>query len=147
VDIGESRNTFSSTRADLYQGRLYVLRQPCQSYGNAVEPRLIAVDPRRWELDRSFGEDGIVALPGLAGAPAAFAVERDGEVVVAGALNLEPLPGGMRVLRLSASGSVDADFGGTVHRADAGVPGAAQVVIDGKGALSSSTQAALRSYD
>ncbi|MBA3375613.1 MAG: hypothetical protein H0U00_07340 [Actinobacteria bacterium] len=131
VDVGESRNTFSSARVDLYQGRLYVLRQPYQSHGNADEPRLIAVDPRRWELDRSFGEDGIVALRGLGDAPAAFAVERDGEVVISGASNREPLPGGMRVLRLSASGSADADFGGTVPTA--GVPGAAQVLIDGEG--------------
>lgn len=134
MDLGESRAPFSFSDAALDEDRLYVLRQPYEP-SPAVEPRVVAVDPRRWELVRTFGEDGVAPVTGLAGAPAAFGVDPSGGLVVAGAARLGPVAGGLRVLRLSAGGLVDAGFGDTLSRIDTGVPGAAQVEFDDRGRI------------
>lgn len=132
LDVCVSTSPCAFPGVELDEGRLYVLRQPYQSpFGD--ESRLIAVDPRRWQLVPSFGENGLAPLPGLVDAPVAFAVEPGGRVVVAGAVSLGSLPGGLRVLRFSRDGSADADFGGTVHREARDVPGADQVVVDDEG--------------
>ncbi len=132
VETGNDGGYFEVAGAALHGSTLYVLRSAFEPETlDAFAPRnwvLVAADPRRWHLDRSFGRDGIRALTVTEHAPAALVVDtRDGAVLVAGTRDEGRGRLTLQVLRFSSSGALEWAF---ERRPAAGREGVVDVLVD-----------------
>lgn len=114
---------------------LYVLRSEAPVGPDQSPTRVVAIAPRTWRLDRSFGANGAALLPVSTYRSGALAAAARGGFAVAGTFRDARGFGSLRVLRLTRAGAVRWMFDAPNRPPGGDTAGASAVAVDNAGGV------------